>query len=454
MFGSTVGTRGRGLDSRGEEPRPPDDHRRRRLRLHDGHHRPAVGLRKARSRRSRRPRLLRDRGREPSRARRRPRRRSPDRAGIKILDGGAVTVAVSRLPTEYNPLTPAGSNAVTQMVMEQVLPAGLRHRARHGGPRRRWARRLGRGHRVSSPQTVVYTLAKGARWSDGVPITADRLRLRLAPRWSTMGRACRRRSRSPDTRTSLGHGSTTAKHGTTVTVVFSKPYADWMALFTNLVPAHVARRTAGEGVRPGRSPPTSSPAGPSSSPRSCPGKELVLSRNPALLGTARPPRPHCFRRGAPRGDAAGAAGGLVDLAELAPGTNVTPSSRGASSRADHLGLLDALAARLQLRRPGRGPARDARGDRRGDQHARRSSPTRSASTNRTPWRRATASTPPGSRGASRTTARSSPLTTPRRTSSSRRPATRLTPRASALRYGSTARPRPHGPEGQPDGRRR
>jgi peptide/nickel transport system substrate-binding protein len=36
-----------------------------------------------------------------------------------------------------------------------------------------------------------------------------------------------------------------SNNGKTVTVVFAKPYADWQSLFTNLVPAHIAKNLAG-----------------------------------------------------------------------------------------------------------------------------------------------------------------------------------------------------------------
>ena len=82
------------------------------------------------------------------------------------------------LPTQFNPLTPGGSNAVTQMVMEQVLPQVF-----VTGPT--WQIHASHGLVASAevtglkPQTVVYTLAKGARWSDGVVDFGVRLRLQL-----------------------------------------------------------------------------------------------------------------------------------------------------------------------------------------------------------------------------------------------------------------------------------
>ena len=242
--------------------------------------------------------------------------------GIKILDGGAVTVAVSGLPTEYNPLTPAGSNAVTQMVMEQVLPQVF-----VTGPD--MAVHASLGLAVSAevtglkPQTVVYTLAKGARWSDGVPITATD----FAYDWHhllSVGPSL------PATFPLAGYqdissvtGSTTAKHGRTVTVVFSKPYADWMALFANLVPAHVARRYGWGKAFAGPKPAHLVSGGPFVVTRIVPGKELVLSRNPSYWGKPAHLAHIVFKVMATEGATLrGLRDGSVDLAELAPGASV------------------------------------------------------------------------------------------------------------------------------------
>ncbi|MGP8163036.1 MAG: ABC transporter family substrate-binding protein [Acidimicrobiales bacterium] len=242
--------------------------------------------------------------------------------GIRILDGGAVTVAVSSLPTEYNPLTPAGSNAVTQMVMEQVLPQVF-----VTGPD--MAVHASLGLAVSAevtglkPQTVVYTLAKGARWSDGVPITATD----FAYDWHhllSVGPSL------PATFPLAGYqdissvtGSTTAKHSRTVTVVFSKPYADWMALFANLVPAHVARRYGWGKAFAGPKPAHLVSGGPFVVTRIVPGKELVLSRNPSYWGKPAHLAHIVFKVMATEGATLrGLRDGSVDLAELAPGANV------------------------------------------------------------------------------------------------------------------------------------
>jgi peptide/nickel transport system substrate-binding protein len=243
--------------------------------------------------------------------------------GVKILDGGTVTFAVSRLPTQFNPLTPGGSTSITQMVMEQVLPQlfvtgpGMQIHAVDG---------LVTSAEVTSlkPQTVVYTLAKGARWSDGVAITAADFAydwhalVTIGPSLPAMFPLAGYEDITSVT------GSVSKKLGTTVKVVFAKPYADWMALFNDLVPAHIARRYGWTKAFEGRKPAHLVSGGPFVITKIVPGKELVLSRNPAFWGR----RAHLDHIVFVVEHSEGATlralrAGSIDLAELAPGTNVT-----------------------------------------------------------------------------------------------------------------------------------
>ena len=243
--------------------------------------------------------------------------------GVKILDGGSVTFAVSRLPTQFNPLTPGGSNSITQMVMEQVLPQlfvtgpSMQIHAVDG---------LVTSAEVTGlkPQTVVYTLAKGARWSDGVAISASD----FTYDWHALMRIG---PSLPATFPLAGYeditsvtGSVSKKLGTTVKVVFAKPYADWMALFNDLVPAHIARRYGWVNAFEGRKPAHLVSGGPFVITKIVPDKELVLSRNPAFWGRRTHLDHIVFKVEHSEGATLRALRtGSVDLAELAPGANVT-----------------------------------------------------------------------------------------------------------------------------------
>ena len=94
----------------------------------------------------------------------------PAAANPVFAKGGAVTVAVPYLPTNFNPSTPAGANRVTQMVMEQVWPqAFVTDAAFQPG-----TTGFIDGAEVVGlhPMKVSYQIDPKATWSDGYPITA------------------------------------------------------------------------------------------------------------------------------------------------------------------------------------------------------------------------------------------------------------------------------------------
>jgi peptide/nickel transport system substrate-binding protein len=249
--------------------------------------------------------------------------------GVEILSGGIVTVAVPHLPTEFNPSTPAGSNAITQMVMEQVLPQVF-----VTGPDLQEHASLGLVTSAEvtglKPQTVVYTLAKGARWSDGVPITAAD----FAYDWErvlSIGAAL------PASFPLAGYrditsvtGAHSARLGTTVTVVFAKPYADWMALFANLVPAHIARRWGWIDAFAGPVPAHLVSGGPFEITKIVPGRELILSRNPSYAGKPAHLAHIVFKVMPPAATLQALGDGSVDLAELTPGPAVNSAVAGSA----------------------------------------------------------------------------------------------------------------------------
>ncbi len=117
----------------------------------------------------------------------------------------------------------------------------------------------------TSPQTVVYTLNPKAVWSDGTAITADDFIYNWQaqsgnPAYTDVG------NKPYDTASSAGYnqiqsvvgsnpsggaacdpGSTADRNvglcpnGRTVTVTFKPSFTDWRAIYTNIVPAHIAR---------------------------------------------------------------------------------------------------------------------------------------------------------------------------------------------------------------------
>ncbi|HUZ19825.1 MAG TPA: ABC transporter family substrate-binding protein [Acidimicrobiales bacterium] len=209
----------------------------------------------------------------------------PPNGAVELLNGGTATVGVPALPTAFNPSTPSGDNSVTQMVMEQVWPqpfvvnGSLQPVA--STPTTAPTLLVSAEDVSVSPQTVVYTIDPGARWSDGVPITAADFiydwheQLAVGPQLG---------ANDPLQGYQDIKSITGSAKGKVVTVVFTKPYADWYALFANLVPAHVAQRYGWEKAFQGFDPTKVVSGGPFEITKVVPGKELVLSRNPHYWG--------------------------------------------------------------------------------------------------------------------------------------------------------------------------
>jgi peptide/nickel transport system substrate-binding protein len=96
----------------------------------------------------------------------------------------------------------------------------------------------------TSPETIIYQINPKAVWSDGTPINADD----FIYNWQAQsgnpafkdvgGKAFIPASTSGYASIKSVIGS---NGGKTVTVVFSKPYADWQGLFGDLMPAHIAK---------------------------------------------------------------------------------------------------------------------------------------------------------------------------------------------------------------------
>ncbi|MGB9111692.1 MAG: ABC transporter substrate-binding protein [Acidimicrobiales bacterium] len=252
---------------------------------------------------------------------------SPPNGTITLERGGVVTVAVPSLPTEFNPSTPAGSNAVTQMVMEQVWPqpfiVASGNRIETGPGLITAAELVG-----VKPETVEYTLANGARWSDGVPISvAD-----FVYNWHE---SIAEGPLLPASFPLAGYESIASIRATkddTVTVVFKTPYADWQGLFANLVPAHIAERYGWTSAFAGPDPAHLVSGGPFTVSRVTPGVELVLSRNPSYWGRPARLSEIVFKvESSAATTLADLVAGRVDVAELDPSPAVTSTVLGSGN---------------------------------------------------------------------------------------------------------------------------
>lgn len=209
-----------------------------------------------------------------------------------VLDkNGTVTIAVPELPTNFNPSTVAGSTPVTTMVMSAVWPQAFVLNNYNQPQCRESVSGVCVGFLTGNnpvelvsnhPQTIVYHVAAAAKWSDGTPIgVADFIyNWKMQLQMGGVLPASDPITGYEDIKSIRG-----SSHGKDVTVVFKHPYADWTALFSNLVPAHVAKNLAGwnhdfAGFHPGKL----VSGGPFEISSYDPGHTLVLRRNPHYWG--------------------------------------------------------------------------------------------------------------------------------------------------------------------------
>jgi peptide/nickel transport system substrate-binding protein len=164
----------------------------------------------------------------------------PDRQEVEVRDGGVVRVASTFEVSGFNPNTSEDEGPALQDIAVSVYPSVFRV---HPDFSVRLDQTLMAGAELTGqdPQTITYHIRPEARWSDGVPISADDFRYL----WQHLNGADRRN----DASTTIGYDRiervTGSGDGRTVTVVFKRPFADWRSLFANLLPAHHVRRQPG-----------------------------------------------------------------------------------------------------------------------------------------------------------------------------------------------------------------
>lgn len=195
--------------------------------------------------------------------------------------GGTVTVAVPSIPANLNPSVPAGANRVTAMITEQVWPQAfivgstLQPKLDSDFVTSAYLTAV-------SPQTIVYTIASDATWSDGRPITASDFiyfwheQLLYGPQLPANDPI----AGYQDIKSIVG-----TNHGRTVTVKFSQAYSDWEALFAGLVPAHVAAASDFATAFAATNSADWVSGGPYEITKVVPGVEIELSKNPHYWGT-------------------------------------------------------------------------------------------------------------------------------------------------------------------------
>ncbi len=161
--------------------------------------------------------------------------------------GGTLTFALDEDVAGFNPLLVGDNEFVLTEIQDQTLP-----RVFVVQPDLKPALNTNLVTSVfetnTNPQTIVYRINPRAVWSDGVPITAADFIYNWEaqsgnPAFTDVG------GQAFLPAGTAGYNQiasvTGSNRGKTVTVVFSKPYADWRALFsqaTPLIPAHIAEK--------------------------------------------------------------------------------------------------------------------------------------------------------------------------------------------------------------------
>ena len=154
--------------------------------------------------------------------------------------GGTVTFAAEQEPTSLNWLTSADNAAWTQYIMNWVWP-GTEISKPDGTIVTNKDLIDSEELTNKSPQTVVYKINPKANWSDGQPITADDFKFY----WEAQNGKDTEYDAAGTTGYEDIQSVEGSDNGKTVTVTFSKPFADWKALFDYILPVHAFKQAGG-----------------------------------------------------------------------------------------------------------------------------------------------------------------------------------------------------------------
>jgi peptide/nickel transport system substrate-binding protein len=221
--------------------------------------------------------------------------------------GGTATMALDENLAGFNVNTSAANEFVLQEILNMVWPTTFITNAKLQYVLN--SQLLQSATQSSTnPQTIVYTINPKAEWSDGTPIAADDFiynwqALSGQPQYTDVG------GQPYDDASSTGYNQIESvvgsnppngaacdpgtaadrnvglcSNGKTVTVTFKPGFADWRSLFTDIVPAHIARTV---GWNTGFTGPTQTISGSWYKIQSYNNNQsLVLVRNPNYWGTA------------------------------------------------------------------------------------------------------------------------------------------------------------------------
>lgn len=151
-----------------------------------------------------------------------------------LRDGGQLRIPVDALPTNYNPLQVNGARVVTWQISEAILPSAFRDGV---DGKHVLAEDFFEKVELTStaPQTVEYTIADGATWSNGRALSWEDLKSQVA--------ALSGANPAFEGYSSVGYSSvaevTRGDSDRKAIVTFAKPFAEWQGLFNLIVPKEI-----------------------------------------------------------------------------------------------------------------------------------------------------------------------------------------------------------------------
>jgi peptide/nickel transport system substrate-binding protein len=209
---------------------------------------------------------------------------------VSVKSGGSLTFALDEDLAGFNVLNASENEFVLQEVLDPVWPSVfITPPNLKPTPDKNFVTSV--KLTKQSPQTIVYKINKKAKWSDGVPINATDFVYNWQaqsgnPKYTDKG------GKPFEPAGTSGYNQiksvTGSNGGKTVTVVFSKPYGDWKALFSPLIPAHVAKKVGFNEGFASFGPAAQVSGGPFEIQSYKQGSNLVEVPNPHYWG----PKPH------------------------------------------------------------------------------------------------------------------------------------------------------------------
>jgi peptide/nickel transport system substrate-binding protein len=168
----------------------------------------------------------------------------PSSSGGPVKSGGSITFALDEDVAGWNVLQANDNEFVLQEILDQTWPQAF---VTHPDLKPHLNTALLTSAKVTKtePQTVVYKINPKATWSDGTPISAQDFIYNWQaqsgnPKYKDLG------GKAFLAASTSGYSQiksvTSSNGGKTATVVFSTPYSDWKALFSPMVPAHIASK--------------------------------------------------------------------------------------------------------------------------------------------------------------------------------------------------------------------